>query len=132
MVREGDEDVVAVFGFDEGGVVEPVFPGAPFAEDFNVAIGEGFDEFDLVVGDFGGGEDFAHRARGGRGEEVVLGEEEIEAEELAHGRGVRVVADGAADAFAALAVMFADPDAAAARGVVEAVTIESGLNLAEA
>ena len=51
MMSKADDDVVAAIVLNDGGVVQPIFPGTPFADDANFFGGEGFDEFDLVVGD---------------------------------------------------------------------------------
>ena len=51
---------------------------------------------------------------------------------MAHGRGVRVIAERVADAFAAAAVVPAHPNPAAVVGVVEVVGVEHLLNLRQA
>ena len=53
VMSEADDEVMAAIVLIDGGVVQPIFPGTPFADDLNFFGGEGFDEFDLVVGDLG-------------------------------------------------------------------------------
>src|SRR5258706_11312323 len=53
VAGEGDEDVVATRAGDDGSVVMPIFPGAPFADELYVAASQRFDEFDVVVGQVG-------------------------------------------------------------------------------
>ena len=117
MAGERDEDVVSAGAGDDGGVVMPILPGAPFADDLNIATGEAFNELDVVRRDVGRGENFAHGLGGGGRDELVLFEPEIEAKQLADGDGVGFVADGVADALIVRAVMFADPNAAAVIGM---------------
>ena len=69
---------------------------------------------------------------GGGGNEGALLEEEVVAEELADGSGVGMVSEGIAVAFGGSAVVFSDPETAAALGIVEFVLGEDLLDLFEA
>jgi hypothetical protein len=60
VMREADEDVAAIGAFDEGGIVEPLPPRAPLAEDRQSSAVERFHELD-VVGGHSGGHTFALR-----------------------------------------------------------------------
>src|SRR5215471_18407372 len=98
---------------DDGGIMVPVFPRAPFADDLHVATFETRNEFDVVVRNVWGSEDLAHRSRGCGGDEFALLEQQEIAQELAHGGGVRVATDGIGIALVAFAIMFPHPNPAA-------------------
>jgi len=123
MFSKGHEDVMPAMAGDDREVVEPVFPGAGFSQDLEVAASETSNEFVRFVRDVRRGEDLAHRTRGFGRNKLALLEQQAVAKELADGGGVGVVCYGVADAFIGLAVMLAEPNAAAVGRVVEMVRV---------
>lgn len=131
-MRERGQDVAAAGTFDQRGVVQVVLPRSPLAENDHVAAREGVDELVVVVRDVGGEEDVAHLLRCGGRDELPAVHEPVEAEELADRRGVGVIGDRVAEPLAVRAVVFADPEAAAPTGIVEAAGVQHLLDLAQA
>src|SRR5579859_5068306 len=121
MMRERGEDIMAIGTDDDGSVMEPIFPRARFAEDLHIAAGQSLEKFIVLVRNVRRGENLPHGSGSSRGNQFALFQQKVKTEQLTDRRGVRVVADGIAEAFAALAVMFADPEAAAVVSIIKLI-----------
>ena len=60
VIREPHKDVVPPLALNDGRVMQPVFPGTPFAAQANLSALQAFNEFDWVVRNLRRIEDFAH------------------------------------------------------------------------
>src|SRR6266511_1863175 len=114
---------------NDGGVMAPVLPRTPFADDLNRAIRQRLDELDVVMRVVWRRKNFAHRLRSrGRNQFPLLQKQKI-AEQLSDGCGMGIVAERIADALTPFAVMLADPDSASVVWVVEMIGVQHRLDL---
>ncbi|MDD3528823.1 MAG: hypothetical protein PHS77_03000 [Gallionellaceae bacterium] len=120
VFRQGHGDVAPAVTFDDGAVGMPVAPAAGLAVDVG---GEALalEALDELVVDAGVAQYGLHLGSQWGGDEAAGLQHVVEAGDLQRRRAVREVVQGIAQGLAALAVGPADPEAAVARGVVEAV-----------
>ena len=120
VLRQGHGDVAVAVALDKRTVGMPVPPGAGLAEDLGIRA-LGLQALDELVVHAGVAQDGLHLPGQGGGHQPAGVQHVVEAGHLQCGRPVGQVVQGVAQGLAALSVRTAYPEAAVARGVVEAV-----------
>src|SRR6185312_366791 len=121
MMSQRCQNIVALRSGYNRRIMQPFFPGTPFAEERDTAPIQCFDEFDVVVRNFRRSEYLSHLRGGFRRNEAVLFQQQVKPKQLPDSRGVGIIADRRPDAFTGFAVMFANPEAATALRVVQMI-----------
>ncbi len=120
VLRQGHGDVAAAVALHQGAVGMPVAPGAGLAEQLR-ARALGLQALDELVVHSGLAQDGLHLPGQRRRDQAPGLQQVVEAGHLQGGGPVRELVQRVAQGLAALAVGPADPEAAVALGVVEAV-----------